>query len=265
MKLHPIVSTALLCLATAPALFAGTSQPSTIADSAPMESPASDNGWWFRAASYAWVTAIDGDLTIAGLSAPVDVTMADTLDTLDLAFMGVFEAGMGKWSLGMDVIYAENSDDVPAGGVIFSRFDVELEQWVLTPFVACRAVETEDYRMDVFVGGRAVFYDAGITGRLVKGGKASVNGSTDFIDPIIGVRGQSELTDKFFVRYNGDIGGFGASSDLVWQAFVGLGYHFTPSVSAAIGYRGLGIDHDSGSLQLDTVNHGPVIGLEVRF
>jgi hypothetical protein len=262
MKAAISVSIAVL---TTPALLAGTSQPSATADQFVMESHCSESDWWFRAACYAWVTAIDGDLAIGPLSTPVDVTMSDTLDTLDMAFMGVFEAGRGKWSLGMDVVHAKNSDDVPAGGLIFSKFDVELEQWVLTPFVAYRAVETEDYRMDVFVGGRAVFYDAGITGRFVKGGSVSVGGDTDFVDPIIGIRGQAELTDKFFVRYNGDIGGFGASSDLVWQAFVGFGYHFNPSVSAAIGYRGLGIDHDSGSLQLDTVNHGPVIGLEVRF
>lgn len=62
-----------------------------------------------------------------------------------------------------------------------------------------------------------------------------------------------------------DIGGFGASSDLVWQAFAGIGYNFTPSVSGVVGYRGLGIDYEKGRFAMDTVSHGPVIGLEIRW
>jgi hypothetical protein len=31
------------------------------------------------------------------------------------------------------------------------------------------------------------------------------------------------------------------------------------------GYRGMGVDYDNGRFMLDTVTHGPVIGLDVRF
>ena len=39
----------------------------------------------------------------------------------------------------------------------------------------------------------------------------------------------------------------------------------TGNVSAAIGYRGLGVDYSKDSFSVDTVSHGPVIGLEVVF
>lgn len=39
-----------------------------------------DDGWWFRLAPYAWVTATEGDLGLAGLVAPVDIGFDDTLD-----------------------------------------------------------------------------------------------------------------------------------------------------------------------------------------
>ena len=68
-----------------------------------------------------------------------------------------------------------------------------------------------------------------------------------------------------FFRYNGDIGGLGVSADFAWQAFAGFGYHFTENVSAAIGCRGLGVDHSKDSFSMETVSHGPVIGLEVVF
>jgi hypothetical protein len=68
------------------------------------------------------------------------------------------------------------------------------------------------------------------------------------------------------MRYNADIGGFGVSSDLVWQAFLGFGYRITENASLAVGYRGLGVDYSSGEYRtLDVINHGPVLGFEFRF
>jgi len=233
----------------------------------PMVTPAaaSGNGWWFRAAPYGWVTAINGDVGIGPLSAPVDISMSDTLDSLDMAAMGVFEAGYGRWSFGVDVIYGKTSQDIGGGGRFFDSFRYEQKQWVITPMVAYRAIETDRYHMDVFAGARIMILEADLTGRFVGGGQETRGTDTSWVDPIIGIRGQAELGDKFFFRYNGDIGGFGVSSDLTWQAFAGLGYHINEAVSVAVGYRGLGVDYSSGSFSLNTVTHGPVIGLEVTF
>ena len=52
---------------------------------------------------------------------------------------------------------------------------------------------------------------------------------------------------------------------MTWQAFAGFGYNFTPNVSTAFGYRGLGTDYSKGKFSMDTISHGPVIGLEMRF
>lgn len=231
----------------------------------PMASAPASDGWWFRAAPYAWVTAIEGDATIGRLTAPIDITMSDTLDTMDMAYMGILEAGYGKWSFGVDVIYGKTSQDLAAGGRLFDSFRYEQKQWILTPVVAYRAVQTDDYHMDVFAGARVTILEGELTGRFARGGEIAVVRDTDWIDPIVGIRGQAELTDKVFFRYNADIGGFGVSSDLVWQAFAGFGYRVCDACSIAIGYRGLGIDYEEGDFALDTVTHGPVIGFELRF
>jgi opacity protein-like surface antigen len=74
------------------------------------------------------------------------------------------------------------------------------------------------------------------------------------------------LNERFFLRYNADIGGFGVRSDLVWQAFLGIGYEITDHTSVAVGYRALGVDYTSSSYKtLDVINHGPLIGIEFRF
>ena len=224
-----------------------------------------DDGWWFRAAPYGWLTAIDGEVGIGGLAAPVDISLSDTLDSLDMAAMGVFEVGYGRWSLGVDLVYGKNSQDIRGGGLLFESFRLELEQWIVTPSVAYRAIETGRYRMDVFAGARIMGLEADLTGRFVGGGQDARGARTDWADPIIGVRGQADFADRWFFRYNADIGGFGVSSDLTWQAFAGIGYRVNEGVAVAAGYRGIGVDYSDGNFFLDTVSHGPVLGVEIRF
>jgi hypothetical protein len=253
----------LMILAAAPAVVAGPD--SSPVDPPPITAPPPEGGWWFRVAPYAWVTAVEGDVSIGPLSAPVDITMSDTLEDVDMAYMGVIEAGYGRWSLGLDAVYAKTSDDIAGGGRIFDSFRWELKEWLVTPFVGFRLIETDNYRMDVFAGGRWTILDTELTGRFVRGGEQTAQRDTDWIDPIIGIRGQAELGGGWFFRYNGDIGGFGTSSEFIWQAFAGFGYHFNETCSLGFGYRGLGIDYDKGSFSMDTVTHGPVIGFEFRF
>jgi opacity protein-like surface antigen len=85
------------------------------------------------------------------------------------------------------------------------------------------------------------------------------------VDPIIGFRLQSELTEKLFFRATGDIGGFGVSSDLTWQAMGGFGYRFTERCSGLLGDRAIGTDYTDGGFAHDVTTHGPVIGLGFRF
>jgi hypothetical protein len=225
-----------------------------------------DSGWNFRIAPYAWVTAIDGDIGFGGFTAPVDISISDTLDKLDLAYMFLVEAGYGRWTLTADFVYGDFSNEIAGGGQPFSSFRYEYTQWVLTPTIGYRVIETGSYGMDVFAGARTTSFETTLTGRFAGGGQIKRGADDTWTDPIIGIRGQSELSERFFLRYNGDIGGFGVSSDLVWQAFLGLGYRMTENATIAVGYRGLGVDYSSDKYKtLDVINHGPLLGLEFRF
>lgn len=251
-------------LFTTTGLDAGTN---AITDSTPIPVTGPvESDWSFRFAPYAWLTAIDGDIGIGPLTAPVDISFSDTLEDLDMAYMFLVEAGYGRWTLTADFVYGDFSNNVAGGGQPFGSFRYEYTQWVLAPTVGYRVIETDGYAMDVFAGARVTNFETTLTGRFVGGGEIQRGADDTWTDPIIGFRGQSELSERFFLRYNADIGGFGVGSDLVWQAFLGLGYRITESASLAVGYRGLGVDYTSGDYNtLDVVNHGPVIGFEFRF
>lgn len=252
---------AILCTLIASAAMAQAGTPV----SAPAAAAETTGGWWFRAAPYAWLTAVEGDVSVGPLTTPVDVTMEDTLDSLDMTFMGLFEAGYDRWSFGVDVIYGKLSQDIDAGGHIFDSFRFEQKQWFITPAVRYRVVDSGNYHMSVFAGARVTALEVDLTGRLAHGGELTHGADSSWVDPIVGIAGQADIGDRWFFRYSGDIGGFGVSSELIWNAFAGFGYNFTDSASLVLGYRGLGLDYTDGPLSLDIISHGPVLGAEFRF
>ena len=68
----------------------------------------------------------------------------------------------------------------------------------------------------------------------------------DFFDPIVGFRFATPLSDsgKWRVQGRGDIGGFGVSMDLTWQAILDFGYRPSDSWAIWLGYRALAQDFD---------------------
>lgn len=97
--------------------------------------------------------------------------------------------------------------------------------------------------------------------RLPEGGSASKG----WMDPFIGFRAQYNFTEKFFLAGRADIGGFGVSSDLTWQAQATLGYNFNENVFTELGYRYLETDYTDGGFTYDIAQSGVFAGLGFRF
>lgn len=263
MKSIPfLAATAALILFPIACLHAGP--PAQVA---PTPAPASADGWWVHSTSYAWLTASKGDMRIGTLTIPVDSSFNDainSIDELDMGFMGGLEAGRGHWSIGVDLTYAKISDDFGGGGP-FKSFRLEQSQWMINPFVTYTLAKGERWHLDGILGARINVFELDITGRYSNGGQTTIGGSRDWIDPIVGLRGSRDLTDKLTIAFRGDIGGFGVSSDLTWQAYVGLGWKMTRRATLGLGYRALGTDYSQGSFGSDVVSHGPLLGLEFAF
>lgn len=100
-----------------------------------------------------------------------------------------------------------------------------------------------------------------ITAALPTEASADVN----WIDPIIGLRAQYDLTEKWYLAAKSDIGGFGVGSDFTWTAQATVGYQINESVSTEIGYRYMDSDFTDGAFVYDVAEHGVYLGLNVRF
>lgn len=252
----------LLALASSTSGFAGTSSPERI-DIRPTESSSS---WWLTITPYSWITATDGDMGVAGSVAPVDLSFEDTLEDLEFAFMLVVEGGFDRWAFGFDGIYGafSSSAGLPAGAAPFTKATVDFDQFFGRAHIGYQIIKENNSLLTAFVGARYSYLstDIAFTGAAPS---QSVDGSKSWVDPVIGLHGSWPINDRWLLQGGGDIGGFGVSSDLIWQVNAVLGYHFTDSVAALVGYRGLGVDYTDGGFLVDTVAHGPVIGLSFHF
>ena len=96
-----------------------------------------------------------------------------------------------------------------------------------------------------------------------------VSGDQDWVDPIVGVRYTWAINDTWSLRAYGDIGGFGAASDLTWQALGLISFKPWKHVSIAAGYRAIYTDYETGSgddqFSYDATVYGPVAGVNINW
>lgn len=93
----------------------------------------------------------------------------------------------------------------------------------------------------------------------------NVSGSKEWVDPIVGIRAQWNLTRRLFLNVKGDVGGFGVASDFAWTAQGTVGFNFTDSVFVELGYKHAGIDYTSGDFVYDVDLSGAFVGMGLRF
>jgi hypothetical protein len=259
MNTKSIIASTLL-LATIPAT-AGTTAPST-GDTELIAT--TESGWRVSTSMYGWFTRLDGEMVIRGTTVPVDVPFDKIFDNLKFTFMGLVEVGKGRWSFMSDLFYAKLE---PSVSQRFLTFDSQIEQFIGNFAVFYNVVENPTTRLDAYGGARVNWMETDVEISRNRTGAPIFSESADktWVDPIIGFRVHHDLTDKFFIRGLADIGGFGISSDITWQAMASLGYRLNDKASVGLGYRGLGTDYTSGSTTYDVISHGLLLGLEYKF
>lgn len=222
-----------------------------------------DKGWEFRFAPYLWAQGLDGVMGVRGVAGNVDIPFADIWDDLDFAFMGAFEARRGRWGILTDINYAELSDSIATRDVLLTNAHFKQRQFVGNLTVNYRLLENNTTSVDLYGGARMNWMDLeiGATGPL--GAPHSSSGDDFWADAIVGLRLQTALSERCFLRFMGDIGAGG--SDFTWQATGLIGWKLTDTCNLGVGYRGLGTDYQNGGFTYDVTASGPVLGVEWKF
>ena len=82
----------------------------------------------------------------------------------------------------------------------------------------------------------------------------------------MGLKGSALVGDtNFFVNGWALVGGFGVSSEIMWDVYGAVGYQFTDSFSSTLGFRALGVDYEDDNFVYDITQYGPQLGFLFRF
>jgi hypothetical protein len=247
---------------------------------------AGEQGWRFSMTTYSWLPWITGDLGVASRDLDVDVNPGDVLNALDWSTLPVWmsyaELKNGRLTLFNDTIWTalEGSAGFESSGPLGLGASADVDYTQLTmEFGAAYTVWSDGetgapgvMNFDLLAGARYWRQDVDIAASI-GGLTAARSGQVDWVDPIVGARLGYGVAPGQSVLLRGDIGGFGAGSEFSWQALAtynskicdGNGY----TLDGFVGYRALAVDYGQGSgvrrYEMDTIQHGPVMGLTVRF
>ena len=242
--------------------FAGFAQAQTL------DNAAAPGAWAFTVSPYLWAAGIKGQAATLPNLPPSEVneSFSDIWDDLKFAGMIVGRARNGRFAIAGDLQYVETTADGETPGPLYGDTELTSKSFLLSALGEYIIAEQGNSSFGVLGGARFWSVDTRLEldSGLLPG--RSISDSETWLDPMIGVRGNLDLNDRWFLTGWGFLGGFGVGSDLMADVFGGLGYRFSrPGLSTVIGYRWMKVDYEDGDFLYDVEQQGIMAGMIFRF
>lgn len=256
------------------------------------------SAWTFRFTPYGWLTSLNGNQTVKGRTAKVSASFIDIVDATAgnggtlVGLMGDLEARNGPlafygnfvWTkLGIDRSNVRSRGVVPGvTGTVGTSGDMSVSMATLEVGSAYEVARFGSVGFDVLGGARYWYQRAELSfdratttdiGDLSFARNLAIarSGSVDWLDGFVGARMRVAVAPGQELLLRGDIGGGG--SKFSWQAIAAYSFDFAEkngvTYSGIIGYRALYVDYEQGEgrrrYAFDMLQHGPVVGLSLRF
>lgn len=233
----------------------------------PNDPPADTGEWTFTGAAYIWGSGLEGKSGVFGFPAQdVEMSFSDVLENLNMAFIAAGEARNGPFSIGVDIVYGRLKENVETPvGILATDIDVTSSSFMGTGVLGYALVDTGNSHIDAIAGARvwSVSTDFDFNGGILGG--TSANDGATWVDPLVGAKLKADLGSDVYLSGWGMIGGFGVSSDLMWDIMGGIGYDVSERFSLFGGYRAVSVDYSHNGFVYDVVQQGPIFAGVLRF
>ena len=117
---------------------------------------------------------------------------------------------------------------------------------------------------DAFAGARISDVDVDLGVVLGPFGGAASDGDS-WVDPVVGVKGRTNLNEHWYLKGSALVGGFGVASNFLYDVAGFVGYEWSNGIEAYGGFRVAETDYQSGSFKWDMRLYGPMLGLTFKF
>jgi len=230
-----------------------------------------NSAWKQQLVIYGWAASFDGTLTYSLPGEDSVESDGSLIDELDGVFMAAYEVRKDKLSFLADVIYLGMSGGETIGedigrGKVATTVAQEFDAWVVGLYGGYNVIDTGSTTLDIIAGMRYFSLDieASITleGPLGKNPSIPLSPSFEVYDALIGVKGNYNINENWYVPYIFDIGA--GDTDLTWQAQASIGYRFDWGDVLAT-YRYLHYEKDDLRLVEDFDLYGPKVGVVFHF
>lgn len=218
--------------------------------------------WSGQVTLYGWGAGVTGDFTPFS-GAPTlsfEKSLSDVIEDLDGAFFMTGLARRGNLVLFGDLTYSASSRDglVPPGAPASGEVKIRS----LTLAAGQRFDLGGGTTIDALGGLRAWNLDGKVS---VPAAAIDVSPGADFVDPILAVRVNTPIADRWSLLSYADVGGFGVGSDLTWQLAVSANYQASDRLYLSVGWRHLYVDYSGRNTVFKGAMSGPLIGATFTF
>lgn len=250
-------------------------QPSTLTQPSVIQ----DAPWRFTIAPYLWAVNMNGSTQVKGKRASVNQSFSDILSDLNWGAMVWLEAEKGKWGGFFNITYASLSDGASAGlvsahaNVQFSLYTAGLSYEAYKACLCSGGCQWGGSTLALvpYVGGRYTLLNNSLTLNTPLG-NARGSDIQHWIDPILGLRLNFDLTKAWKMTLGGDVGGTNTNSDVSYNVWGVIGYNpqsFWKCTTWYLGYRLLDQKYKHGTSSnyflWDMKIYGPLIGVAFNF
>jgi hypothetical protein len=209
----------------------------------PADTSAADGNWHFSVSPYLWFSGIHGGIGVNGQEVGVHASAADLLSHFRFGLMGVVEPRYKRIVMPLDIVWVRLGDDRALTN-LGTVGNFKASEFILTQKVGYRLVETKMFQIDALAGFRYWHYGQSVSFTT---NTLNFSSSQNWVDPLVGGRITGNLSPKVSVTIAGDVGGWGAGSQLDYQIAGLLGYRIKPAVALQLGYRYLAVNYRNSS------------------
>ncbi|MDA0834750.1 MAG: hypothetical protein O3A29_15870 [Planctomycetota bacterium] len=239
---------------------------------------------WVKLIPYIWATQVNGNLTVNGLTAPLNLDLYDLWKLLEDGevrggFMGHLEFGRDDWAIFIngDIISMDPSVSSRRATLETGLTTTILELGGAVDIITANELDPQNspFRVQWLGGVRYLAMDVSAILSLpnVNPVAQAVQGE-QWVDLFTGARILAQIKPGVNAVVRGDWGGFGigSSSNKSWNLVTATTFDLGYSANLLIGYRWFDVDQSlhggTGAPQgfgVDAMIHGPLAGLEFQY